>query len=128
MTGDAEVLAVFRHAFDCARSGDGQWLRSFVDAGGSPDLTNDKGDTLLILAAYYVHLDTVRTLLACGADVDRVNDNGQSALAAAVFRRSEPMVDALLGAGADPDAGARSANAIAEFFDLPAMAARLRRP
>ncbi|WP_235580055.1 hypothetical protein [Rhodococcus sp. Leaf233] len=48
---DDDVLAVFRHAFDCARSGDASWLQSFFEAGGSVDLTNDKGDTLLILAA-----------------------------------------------------------------------------
>lgn len=129
MTSDDEdVLAVFRHAFECARHGDAEWLRSFVGAGGSPDLTNDKGDTLLILGAYHVQPEVVDTLLALGADVDRANDNGQTALAAAVFRQSVPVVEALLEAGADPEAGARSAVDIAQFFDLPDMAMRLRRP
>ncbi|MGB3372577.1 MAG: ankyrin repeat domain-containing protein [Rhodococcus sp. (in: high G+C Gram-positive bacteria)] len=122
---DDELLAVFHRAFDSARSGDALWLRAFVDAGGSVELTNDKGDTLLILAAYHVQLDTVSVLLELDAEVDRVNDNGQTALAAAVFRRSESIVGALLDAGADPAAGARSANAIAQFFDLPEMAALL---
>ena len=58
----------------------------------------------------------------------RVNDKGQTALAAAVFRQSEPIVRLLLEAGADPALGPRSALAIAEFFDLPAMAALLRQP
>lgn len=128
MTADDDVLAVFRYAFDCARSGDAQWLRSFVDAGGSVDLTNDKGDTLLILAAYHVNADVVTLLVERGADVNRANDNGQTALAAAVFRRSSDLVRSLLDAGADRDAGARSANAIAEFFDLDDMKALLAEP
>jgi uncharacterized protein len=90
------------------------------------DLTNGKGDMLLILAAYYDRPDAVRVLLDRGADHARVNDRGQTALAAAVFRRSEPIVRALLGAGADPAHGSPSALVTAEFFDLPEMAALLR--
>jgi ankyrin repeat protein len=90
------------------------------------DLTNAKGDTLLILAAYYDRPDAVRALLDRGADHARVNDRGQTALAAAVFRRSEPIVRALLDAGADPAHGSPSALATADFFDLPGLAALLR--
>jgi hypothetical protein len=128
LVDDDDVLAVFRHAFDCARSGDASWLQSFFEAGGSVDLTNDKGDTLLILAAYHVQPGAVSTLLTLGAAVDRVNDNGQTALAAAVFRRSTPIVRMLLEAGADPAAGARSAHAIAHYFELDDMAAMLTEP
>ena len=87
------------------------------------NLTNDKGDTLLILAAYHQHPDTVAALLERGADHGRVNDRGQTALAAAVFRQSEEVVRALLAAGADADAGGPSARDTAAFFELPAMAA-----
>jgi ankyrin repeat protein len=128
LVDDDDVLAVFRYAFDCARSGDASWLQSFFEAGGSVDLTNDKGDTLLILAAYHVQPGAVSTLLTLGAAVDRVNDNGQTALAAAVFRRSTPIVRMLLEAGADPAAGARSAHAIAQYFELDDMAAMLTEP
>lgn len=128
VSDDEDLLAVFHRAFDSARSGDAEWLRAFIGAGGSPNLTNDKGDTLLILAAYHSHVEVVETLVSLSADVDRSNDNGQTALAAAVFRQSMPIVDLLLDAGADPYAGARSAVDIATFFDLPHMAARLRRP
>ena len=86
-----------------------------------PNLTNDKGDTLLILAAYHGHPQTVAALLARGADHSRVNDRGQTALGAAVFRRSAPAVRALLDAGADPDLGRQSARATATFFELPEM-------
>lgn len=128
VTSDEDVLTVFRHAFDSARSGDEQWLQEFLNAGGSADLTNDKGDTLLILAAYHAHENLVGTLIDAGADVDRVNDNGQTALAAAVFRRSRTSVELLLVAGAKPDTGARSAHAIAEFFELDDMKALLAEP
>jgi ankyrin repeat protein len=89
------------------------------------NLTNEQGDTLLILAAYHDHPDLVRALLARGADTGRVNDRGQTALGAAVFRRSGPAVTSLLAAGADPALGARSALDIARFFALPEMLALL---
>ena len=84
--------------------------------------------SLLILAAYHDHPDTVRALLECGADPERVNDRGQTALGAAVFRQSAESVQALLAAGAGPRTGGRSAVEIAEFFDLPAMRALLEPP
>ncbi|MFB9320421.1 ankyrin repeat domain-containing protein [Cryptosporangium minutisporangium] len=107
--------------FDLARGGHTDELAANVDAGLPVNLTNDKGDTLLILAAYYDHPETVGALLSRGADPNRVNDRGQSPLAAAVFRRSEPSVRTLLAAGADPHAGGPSALDTARFFDLPEM-------
>jgi ankyrin repeat protein len=107
--------------FDLARSGATQDLLEYVDAGVPVNLTNDKGDTLLILAAYHGHPETVGALLDRGADHDRANDRGQTALAAAVFRQSTDTVTRLLAAGADPDTGGPSARATAAFFDLPAM-------
>lgn len=112
--------------FDLARAGDTAELISNVAAGLPPNLTNDKGDTLLILAAYHNHPDTVAALLEHGADPDRVNDRGQSALSAAVFRQNPATVRVLLGAGADPHAGTPSALATAEYFQLPEMARLLQ--
>ncbi|TFV87334.1 ankyrin repeat domain-containing protein [Blastococcus sp. CT_GayMR20] len=107
--------------FDLARGGHADELAAYVDAGVPANLTNDKGDTLLILAAYHGHPRTVAALLARGADHSRVNDRGQTALAAAVFRQSAETTSMLLDAGADPDAGGPSARATAVFFELPAM-------
>jgi ankyrin repeat protein len=123
---DQETLAFARRVFDLAREGDAATLGEYVDGGLPVNLTNDKGDTLLILAAYYDRPAAMDLLLARGADHARVNDRGQTALAAAVFRRSEPIARALLAAGADPAHGNPSALATAEFFDLPEMAALLR--
>ena len=124
MTGepiDPGVIELAGRVFDLARGGHTEELAGYVDAGVPANLTNDKGDTLLILAAYHGHAATVGALLDRGADHSRANDRGQTALAAAVFRQSTDIVTRLLRAGADPDAGGPSARATAAFFDLPAM-------
>ncbi|WP_442788720.1 ankyrin repeat domain-containing protein [Dactylosporangium sp. NBC_01737] len=124
---DADVLDFAHRMFDLARSGAADELAANVDAGLPVNLTNDKGDTLLMLAAYHDHPPAVAALLARGADADRANDRGQTALGAAVFRRSEDSVRALLDAGADPAAGGPSALEMARFFDLPEMLTLLER-
>jgi ankyrin repeat protein len=124
---DEETIAFAHRMFDLARTGGTEELIGNVAAGLTPNLTNDKGDTLLILASYRDHVDTVTALLELGADPNRVNDRGQSALSAAVFRQNPETVTALLTAGADPDGGKPSAVATAEFFSLPEMAILLRR-
>ncbi len=123
---DAETIAFAHRMFDLARSGSTEELSGQLGRGLPANLTNDKGDTLLILAAYHNHPATVAMLLEHGADPARVNDRGQTALAAAVFRKNADSVRTLLAAGADPAAGSPSATETAAFFDLPEMAARLR--
>ena len=87
LTGIADALrldpAERTHLFDLARQGETEVLAAYVDAGVPVDLTNSAGDTLLVLAAYYGHGETVAALLARGADHARINDKGQTALAAA---------------------------------------------
>ena len=124
---DPGVLELAGRVFDLARGGHTQELAAYVDAGVPVNLTNDKGDTLLILAAYHGRPETVSALLDRGADHSRANDRGQTALAAAVFRQSTDTVTRLLEAGADPDAGGPSARATAMFFELPAMTELLDR-
>ncbi|MER7420767.1 ankyrin repeat domain-containing protein [Micromonospora peucetia] len=118
---DAETLAFAHRMFDLARDGATAELADYVDAGLPVNMTNDKGDTLLILAAYHAHPETVAALLARGADHSRTNDRGQTALASAAFRSSTETVRALLAAGADPHLGSPSAVDTARFFDLPDM-------
>jgi uncharacterized protein len=122
------VIELAGRVFDLARGGRTEELAGYLDAGVPANLTNDKGDTLLILAAYHGHPDTVATLLAHGADHSRTNDRGQSPLSAAVFKQSAETVRRLLAAGADPDGGEPSARATAAFFELPAMTALLEEP
>lgn len=123
---DEETIAFAHRMFDLARNGDAAQLAVYLEAGLPANLTNDKGDTLLILAAYHDHPDTVRALLDRGADPDRANDRGQTALSAATFRQSAESVRALLEAGGDPALGGQSALATAEFFGLPEMQELLR--
>jgi ankyrin repeat protein len=121
-----DELAFLHGACDLARDGDAEQLSAYIDAGLPVNLTTGTGDSLLILAAYHVHPETVRALLDRGADTARTNDRGQTALGAAVFRRSTECVEALLGAGADPTLGTPSAIDIATFFHLDDMLPLLR--
>ncbi len=118
---DPGVIELAGRLFDLARFGHTVELVAYLDAGAPVNLTNDKGDTLLLLAAYYGQADTVAALLARGADHTRANDRGQTPLAAAVFKQSGDAVSHLLAAGADPDLGGQSARATAHFFELTAM-------
>ncbi|MDF5758122.1 ankyrin repeat domain-containing protein [Spongiactinospora sp. TRM90649] len=102
--------------FDLARAGDTAALAAYVDAGVPVNLTNGKGDTLLMLAAYHGHAETVRALAERGADPGRANDRGQTPLAGAVFKKEPEVVRALLAAGADPHAGTPSAADTARMF------------
>lgn len=112
-----DEMAYVLSLFEMARTGDAENLLPAVRAGVPVNLTNSKGDTLLILAAYHQREETVTALLEAGADPDRVNDNGQTALMSAVFRGNEPIVRALLAAGASQTAGAHSALDFARVFE-----------
>jgi ankyrin repeat protein len=122
-----DELAFLQGVLDLARDGRTAELADAIERGVPANLTSGAGDSLLILAAYHDHPETVRMLLEHGADHGRINDRGQTALGAAVFRRSAESTTALLDAGADPDAGGRSAREIAAFFELDEMAALLSR-
>ncbi|GLX03404.1 hypothetical protein Misp03_03310 [Microbispora sp. NBRC 16548] len=88
MEPDPELEEFATRLFDLARSGRTEALCAYVDAGVPVDLRNQKGDTLLMLAAYHGHAATVRALGERGADPDLANDRGQTPLAGAVFKRS----------------------------------------
>ncbi|MFJ6861775.1 ankyrin repeat domain-containing protein [Streptomyces werraensis] len=113
---DPEVVELATKIFDLARRGLTEELVAYVDAGVPADLTNDRGDSLVMLAAYHGHAEAVRALLARGADADRVNDRGQTPLAGAVFKGGTDVVKALLEGGADPSAGTPSAVDTARMF------------
>jgi len=108
---DPEVLQLAAKIFNLARQGGTDVLATYVDAGVPANLCNDKGDTLVMLAAYHGHPQTVAALLEHGADPDRTNDRGQSPLAGAIFKGEADVVAVLLTAGADPDLGTPSARA-----------------
>ncbi|MCZ7417452.1 MULTISPECIES: ankyrin repeat domain-containing protein [unclassified Streptomyces] len=113
---DPEVLQLAAKVFDLARRGETDTLAAYVDAGVPPNLTNDKGDSLVMLAAYHGHVAAVRALLERGGDGDKPNDRGQTPLAGAVFKGEDDVVRALLDGGADPAAGTPSAIDTARMF------------
>ncbi|MDT0270407.1 ankyrin repeat domain-containing protein [Streptomyces sp. DSM 44915] len=113
---DPEVLQLAAKVFDLAREGDTDTVAAYVDAGVPVNLSNDKGDTLLMLAAYHGHVATVEALLERGADAARANDRGQTPIAGAVFKNESAVVRTLLAAGADPAAGQPSAIDTARMF------------
>ncbi|KPI21507.1 Ankyrin repeat-containing domain-containing protein [Actinobacteria bacterium OK074] len=113
---DPEVVELATKIFDLARTGETEALVAYVDAGVPANLTNDRGDSLVMLAAYHGHADAVRALLERGAEANYVNDRGQTPLAGAVFKGSDTVIRALLDGGADPTAGMPSAVDTARMF------------
>jgi ankyrin repeat protein len=111
-----EAVALAHMLFDAAREGDTAVLRSYLDAGAPVSLTTAGGDSLLMLAAYHGHAETVQLLLYHGADANGANDRGQTPLAGAAFKGYTDVARVLIDAGADPDAGTPSARAAAQMF------------
>lgn len=101
--------------FDLARRGETEALVAYVDAGVPANLTNDRGDSLVMLAAYHGHAEAVRALLERGAEADRINDRGQTPRGA-VFKGEAAVIRVLLDGGADPAAGTPSAVDTARMF------------
>ncbi|MFD3916334.1 ankyrin repeat domain-containing protein [Streptomyces sp. NPDC088147] len=115
-TPDPDVVELATKVFDLARRGETEALAAYVDAGVPANLTNDRGDSLLMLAAYHGHAEAVEALIARGADAGRVNDRGQTPLAGAVFKGEDAVIRALLAGGADPSGGNPSAVDTARMF------------
>jgi uncharacterized protein len=114
---DPEVLELAQRIFDLARHGDTDTISAYVDAGVPANLTDDKGDSLIMLAAYHGHAPAVEALLHREADPNRPNDKGQTPIAGAVFKGEEQIVRILLDGGADPRAGRPSAVETARMFE-----------
>lgn len=113
---DEEAVALAHALLDAAREGNSALLAGYLTAGAPATLTSAAGDSLLMLAAYHGHADTVRLILAHGGDADAANDRGQTPLAGAVFKGYADVVRVLVDAGADPDAGRPSARDAARMF------------
>jgi ankyrin repeat protein len=99
---DDDVITLALRIFDTAREGRTEELAGFLDRGVPVDFTTPNGDTLLMVAAFNGHADTVQMLLDRGADHTRVNKAGDSALDTAVLEGHGGVMRALLAAGASP--------------------------
>ncbi|MFF8910789.1 ankyrin repeat domain-containing protein [Streptomyces olivaceoviridis] len=107
------VMAI---AMDLAREGSTAALVEFVEHGLPVNAADEAGNTLLMLAAYHGHADTVRALIALGADPDLRNARDQTPLAGALFKGADDVVVVLRRAGADLDSGTPTARATAAMF------------
>lgn len=102
--------------FQAARQGDVGLLREATEGGAPPDLTNQNGDSLVMLAAYHGHAEAVEVLLRAGAFADQINDRGQTPLSGATFKGYADVVETLLRFGADPAAGSPPPVSVAVLF------------
>lgn len=121
---DDDVVELAGRLFDMARTGEFEQLAAYLEAGAPANLCNEKGDTLVMLAAYHGNAKTVAALLSRGADPNQQNDRGQTPLAGAVFKSEDAVVDALIAGGADPNAGTPSAVDTARLFEKQELVAR----
>jgi len=115
---DSGAVELAHRLFDFARAGDTAQIGGFLDAGAPVALTDAAGNTLVMLAAYHGHAETVAALIDRGADVNSLNDHGQSPLAGALFKGEEDVVALLVRAGADPDIGSPTAREAAMMFGV----------
>ncbi|WP_155912090.1 ankyrin repeat domain-containing protein [Methylobacterium sp. 77] len=100
---DAETLAFAGRVFQYARMGHADELADLFAQGLPANLINDKGDSLLMLAAYNGQAETARVILDHGGDPELSNDRGQTPLAGAAFKGDMTIVHLLLEKGADVD-------------------------
>jgi uncharacterized protein len=101
LSTDQQVLEALQGMFELARNGEGAELKRMLEMGASARLCNDKGDSLLMLAAYHGQLETATLLLESGADPNRRNDQGQSPIVGAAYKGNIDMIRLLLEYGAD---------------------------
>ncbi len=90
----------YEDALSSARLGDTHQLVGLLERGVSPDTVDDKGNTLLILAAMEGHSKTVQALLKFRPNVSLRNTAGDSALMMAALKGNLEITDILLDAGA----------------------------
>lgn len=113
-------------ALDAARKGDAEILVPMLDAGIPIGLSDEKGNSLLMLASYHGHLGLTKALLERGAEPDQRNDRNQTPLAGVAFKGGLEIARLLVEHGADPEAdqgGGRYPVQFAAMFGHPEMVA-----
>lgn len=90
-------------SFDFARQNDAQSLAILLQNGLNPNLSNHRGDSLIMLASYHNSIDCVQLLITHHADVDKANDKNLTPLAGVCFKGYIEVAKLLLQAGANPD-------------------------
>jgi ankyrin repeat protein len=75
-------------------------IRLHLASGGNPDLMNEHGWTLLMVAAAAGRLPIVKALVDAGADVHHQSPRGHTPLIAATFMGRPQVMDLLRARGA----------------------------
>lgn len=91
-------------ALDFARVGNTKVLEAMVKSGININLSDEKGNTLLMLSTYHGNYETSKMLLENTADTDKRNDRGQTPLGGVAFKGNIEMVKLLLDFDAKIDA------------------------
>ena len=95
----------FEEAHIAIKKGDVISLRHALDAGLTPDLSNQFSWTLLMLAAIEGNTAVAKLLISRGADVNRDNNFGDTALSLAANGSHSRFVKLLLVRGASQNRG-----------------------
>lgn len=117
---DDDTLAFVRRVFQYARTGESGELATLLGQGLPPNLRNERGDSLLMLACYHGYAAAAAALLDAGADPELLNDAGQTPLAAAAFKGDAACAALLLARGARVDStgpNGKTALMIAAMFN-----------
>ncbi len=86
-------------ALDFARKGNLDELSRMIYSGLNINLSDHKGNSLLMLASYNNQIELVEFLIKKGAEVDKRNDRGQTPLAGVCFKGYFEMVKLLVEKG-----------------------------
>ena len=88
-------------ALDFARIGKTEDLKAMLQSGMPVNLSDHKGNSLIMLASYNGNLETTVMLVSFGAEVEKKNDRGQTPLAGVCFKGYLDIVKVLVKAGAN---------------------------
>jgi len=90
---------------DAAANGDAAGVLRWIAEGANINVTNEKGWTPLVMAAFNQHMETVKVLVDAGADVNHQSINGTTVFMYAKTKVLETgeylLLDYLLQVGAE---------------------------
>ena len=87
--------------FEAVRANDSTYVQHYIDIGGDVNATDEKGYSLLILAAYNESEAVARLLISSGCAINMADKSGNTALMGASFKGYKNIVTLLLENGAD---------------------------